>query len=418
MIARPASQPRAAHLSARRDGGRGGSPHCLGHHAGRFGAAGAAAVLLVALVAPVVRADEESARTDGEIDALRADIAATRERVVAHEQQERDILQLLEQIDRGVEALRDDVRRSERRAARAQEDLAHVEDRLETVRTSLASTRRAMSRRAVALYKTGEIGPLRVLFASVDLQQMLSKMWTLERLLRYDAGLVSRYTLEHERLLAIEEEAARALLARDAARQRLDVRSAALAQERVARRELLERVRDDRSQERSLLVELERAARALEETLARLGDADVPEAELDGARFAGQQGQLARPVDGEVRARFGRVVDDEYQTETFRNGIEIAAVAGESVRAVAKGQVRFAGWFRGYGKIVIVDHGGGYFTVSGHLADIYVEVGDVVDAGDTLGSVGDTGSLGGPGLYFEVRSGRESLDPAQWLATG
>jgi septal ring factor EnvC (AmiA/AmiB activator) len=56
--------------------------------------------------------------------------------------------------------------------------------------------------------------------------------------------------------------------------------------------------------------------------------------------------------------------------------------------------------------------------VSGHLADVFVEVGDIVEAGDTLGSVGDTGSLRGPGLYFEVRSGGESLDPAQWLAKG
>ena len=88
------------------------------------------------------------------------------------------------------------------------------------------------------------------------------------------------------------------------------------------------------------------------------------------------------------------------------------------MRAVARGQVRYAGWFRGYGKIVIVDHGGGYFTVSGHLADVFVAVGELLDAGDTLGSVGDTGSLEGPGLYFEVRAGAESLDPAEWLSAG
>jgi len=371
-----------------------------------------------ALLAAFARADDAPLRSDAEIDALRSEIARTRERVVAHEQEERDILQLLERIDRGLDALREGVRRSERRAAQAQEDFAAVEERLAEVKQSLAATRRAMSKRAVALYKTGDIGPLRVLFASVDLQQVLSKMWTLERLLRYDASLVDRFSREHARLVAIEEEAARTLAARDEARARLALRSAALEQERSLRRSLLARVRDDRSHERSLLVELERAARALEETLSRLGDAEVPRAELDGSQFAALRGRLDHPVEGRVRSRFGRVVDDEYQTETFNNGMEIAAVAGESVRAVARGQVRFAGWFRGYGKIVIVDHGGGYFTVSGHLADIFVGVGDVVDAGDTLGSVGDTGSLRGSGLYFEVRSGSEPLDPAHWLATG
>jgi septal ring factor EnvC (AmiA/AmiB activator) len=371
-----------------------------------------------ALAAPPSGVAADEAATDAEIEALREEITASRERVVAHEREERDLLQLLEAIDRGVEALRQEVRRSERRAEEAQRDWAEVEERLTEVRRDLARTRRAMARRAVALYKTGQIGPLRVLFSSVDLQQMLWKLSTLGRLLEYDAALVARYSDEQARLLKIEDEAARALAARDAARARLAARSAVFEQERAARRALLERVRADRSQERALLVELERAARALEETLAGLGGADLEAAALDGSGFETRKGRLDRPVPGPVRSRFGRVVDADYQTETFRNGIEIEAGPGESVRAVAPGQVRFTGWFRGYGKIVIVDHGGGYFTVSGHLADIYVEVGDVVDAGDTLGSVGDTGSLRGPGLYFEVRSGSQPLDPAQWLATG
>ena len=87
-------------------------------------------------------------------------------------------------------------------------------------------------------------------------------------------------------------------------------------------------------------------------------------------------------------------------------------------RRVAPGTVRLAGWFRGYGKLVILDHGDGYFTVSGHLADIDVEVGDRVSEGEVMGTVGDTGSLEGQGLYFEVRRGRGPLKPAEWLAKG
>jgi len=363
-------------------------------------------------------ADADATRPDEEIDSLRAEIAASRERVVAHEREERNLLHLLERIDRGLEKLREDVEASERRAAAAQAEWASVQDRMRAVEARLADTRRAMSRRAVALYKTGEAGPLRMLFASVDLQEMLWKVSTLGRLLRYDARLVDRFAREEAELRAVEEQAERALAARDAARARLASRSAILQEERAARRELLERVRSDRSQERALLVELERAARALEETLAGLDDTDVPAAALDGSAFERRRGRLGWPAEGSVRSGFGRVVDADYQTETFRNGIEIAAAPGESVRAVARGQVRYAGWFRGYGKIVIVDHGGGYFTVSGHLADIYVAVGDLVEAGDTLGSVGDTGSLRGPSLYFEVRAGSQPLDPAQWLAKG
>ena len=85
------------------------------------------------------------------------------------------------------------------------------------------------------------------------------------------------------------------------------------------------------------------------------------------------------------------------------------------MRSVAHGIVRFAGWFRGYGRIVIVDHGDGYHTISGHLDEIHVEVAQPVDEGEVLGTVGETGSLGGPSLYFELRAGGDPVDPQPWL---
>ena len=115
---------------------------------------------------------------------------------------------------------------------------------------------------------------------------------------------------------------------------------------------------------------------------------------------------------------FGRVVDDEFRTETFRKGVDFGAAAGAPVRAVAPGEVRFAGWFRGYGKIAILDHGDDYFTVSGHLESLAVALGDAVRVGDRIGSAGETGSLTGPTLYFEIRHGGDALDPGEWLARG
>jgi septal ring factor EnvC (AmiA/AmiB activator) len=178
-------------------------------------------------------------------------------------------------------------------------------------------------------------------------------------------------------------------------------------------------VREDRIEERALLVELERAARALEETLVALGDSGGRKGKsLDGSGFEELRGALPPPVDAEVSRPFGKVVDAEYLTQTFRKGVEFDAPIGERVVAVATGEVRFAGWFRGYGKIVIMDHGDQYFTVSGHLSEIFVQVGDRVRAGDLLGSAGETGTLSGPSLYFELRHGSEPLDPSTWLALG
>lgn len=376
--------------------------------------------LAAALIAgPRSAAAQDDLSGDDEILQLREAIAESRDRVGSHERDERDVLDLMEQIDRGLDALREEVARAELRARDAQAALVDTDARLRAVRARLAETRREMSKRAVAFYKAGSAGPLQMLFASVDVQELLGKASTLRRLLRYDADLIARYERQQSDLLDVEAAAARALAARDDARARYLLRSAILDDERAEKRALLDAVRSDRSSERALLVELERAARALEETLAGLGDDPAERAlSLDGAGFEKLRGSLEPPVPGGIDQRFGRVVDSEYQTAIFRNGIELSAGAGDSVRAVARGQVRFAGWFRGYGKIVIVDHGDGYFTVSGHLADIYVEVGDPIAEGDTLGTVGETGSLRGPSLYFEVRQGGSPLDPADWLVKG
>jgi septal ring factor EnvC (AmiA/AmiB activator) len=109
-------------------------------------------------------------------------------------------------------------------------------------------------------------------------------------------------------------------------------------------------------------------------------------------------------------------VDSEFRTQTFRSGVVFEAAAGLPVRAVAAGRVRFAGWFRGYGRLVILDHGSGYYTVSGHLGELGVGVGDPIERGAQIGTVGDSGSLSGPRLYFEIRRGAEALDPTEWLS--
>jgi len=98
-----------------------------------------------------------------------------------------------------------------------------------------------------------------------------------------------------------------------------------------------------------------------------------------------------------------------------QNGVDVEAPAGAPVRAIAPGRVVHAGWFKGYGNLVIVDHGEGYHTLVAHLASMQTAMGEEVDAGTVLGTVGDSGSLKGPYLYFEIREKGRPVDPRPWL---
>ncbi|MDJ0848077.1 MAG: peptidoglycan DD-metalloendopeptidase family protein [Myxococcota bacterium] len=370
---------------------------------------------LVALLVALGSGPASADRSD-DLEALRVAIEESRERVGAYERRERGLLEAVEALDRAFLLLHREVTEAREAADTARQALAEIEADAEGIRERLATTRRAMAARAVALYRAGELGAVRLVFSSEGLPEFLARVSSLRRLLALDAELLARHRAESEALVKAEADTRASAERLVRAESELAERSAELEVERERKRRLMARVHADRARERGALVELEKAARALEETLASLGEADDAGADrLAGPPFIALRRRLRPPVAAPVIVRFGRRVDERYLTETFHSGLVFGAPAGMPVRAVASGQVRFAGWFRGYGRLAILDHGGGYFTVSGHLDELGVAVGDAVARGEPIGTVGETGSLAGPRLYFEIRKGGEPLDPADWL---
>src|SRR5690606_15339859 len=126
------------------------------------------------------------------------------------------------------------------------------------------------------------------------------------------------------------------------------------------------------------------------------------------------QRDLPWPVTGDIVRRFGRQRDPRFGTVVVRNGIDIATATGTDVQAVHPGTVAFADTFEGFGRVVIVDHGSGAFSLYGYLSRIAVSQGEPVAAGQLIGEVGEA-PAGGPALYFELRVDGRPVDPLQWL---
>jgi septal ring factor EnvC (AmiA/AmiB activator) len=370
----------------------------------------------VALALALAAAAAGAAPADDDLEALKRAIAEGRERVEAYEHQERGLFEAIAAVDAAARALVREVRRAEQAAREAAERHAALAAEERELEAEVARTERQLSRRAIALYKAGEAGPLALVFAPGTLRDRLTRIRTLQLLFDRDHALLERARREREALEQARRDAALASQLRDEARAALGARRAELERERLRKRELLAGVRRDRARERAVLNELEAAARALEGKLAEIqaspGTAPAPAGALP---FAAQRGSLDPPVPGRLLRRFGKLIDAEYRTQTFQKGVDFAVEVGEPVYAVAAGEVRFADWFSGYGRTLILDHGDGYFTVTGHLDTIDVAIGQRVAAGDRVGSAGETGSLSGPRLYFEIRSGAEAMDPEGWL---
>jgi septal ring factor EnvC (AmiA/AmiB activator) len=186
-----------------------------------------------------------------------------------------------------------------------------------------------------------------------------------------------------------------------------------LEKSRVERSRVLARL-DKQIRTREQKLQLYRAdARQLERLMEGLREAlsDVPENAGQRKAFKSQRGRLLLPVRGEITAKFG----SRRKAGGFRwQGVMIRARQGADVKSVSHGRVAFADWLRGFGLMVIIDHGDGYMSLYGHNESLYVETGDWVEAGDVVAAVGNSGGQKRPGLYFEIRSDGKPTNPLRW----
>ncbi|HNX94363.1 MAG TPA: peptidoglycan DD-metalloendopeptidase family protein [Holophaga sp.] len=175
----------------------------------------------------------------------------------------------------------------------------------------------------------------------------------------------------------------------------------------------LDGLRQDESRQKEVQAELAEEAIQLERMLNNLLGRAKPDAFDAAVSFASLKGELPRPVEGSLGQAFGEHLHPKFHTRTVQSGLLIEAGEGSRVQAVADGRVVFAESYQSYGPMVIVDHGGGYFSLYTHLRTLNVAKGQTLRACETLGSVGET--VEGPRLGFEIRHLAQPQDPNKWL---
>jgi septal ring factor EnvC (AmiA/AmiB activator) len=169
-------------------------------------------------------------------------------------------------------------------------------------------------------------------------------------------------------------------------------------------------VRREKSSHERLFRELQEASKRLLDMIRKLEERET----YEGKGFPALKGSLSWPVNGKVAVPYGSQKDPKFNTPVFRNGVYIKT-DDDAVKAVYGGKVVFADWFKGYGNLVIINHGEGYHTLYGNLSETFLKVGDIIKGKDFIGKAGESGILNAPSLYFEVRYKGKPLDPMQWL---
>lgn len=356
-----------------------------------------------------------------ETGALRERLAEVQARMVQVDQQlaalkkrRRGVLVELQQLALQAEKARAQADGARARQDQARSEVQSLDQRKDQLRQELEGLRTGLRRQVRWMQAMGPFGEGMLLLSSRDLQTLLQQD-------RYLTWYRRRETARLKKVQAVQGELLRREAELTGAMARLRVEAAEADKLQVALRVqegrlegFLGELQQDEGRQQQVQNELAEEALQLERMLANLlGKAKPADRFEPTTAFATLRGKLPSPVAGSLAQGYGEHLHPKYRTRTFQSGLLIQADLGTPVRAVAEGRVIFAEPFQTFGPMVILDHGGGWFSLYAHLQSTRVGKDEVLKAGDALGAVGET--LDGPRLAFEIRQGAQPQDPQKWL---
>jgi septal ring factor EnvC (AmiA/AmiB activator) len=363
---------------------------------------------------------QEIEREAAELERLRRELEKAREERTSYASRETKILGQLNSLDNDLTLKQRLLSGLERKESRLADELERTRERLQRERARLEERRAILSRRLRNIYKVGEKPGLQVLLGATSAVDLVRRFdWLLlvaaqDRRLYRDVQESVSLVRAAEADLAVKRDEVRSI------REESERERAELLEKREERGQLLRSVQGEKLRRERVIGELEEAEKQVQGLLADLEEkakrAALEGFELDGSTFVAAKGRLPWPVRGKVARWYGIQKDRRFGTSTFNGGIDIEAERESDVLAVHPGRADYVNWLPGYGQCIILSHGDGYYTLYAHTAKVFVSVGEYVTGGDVIASVGDTGSLLGNVLHFEIRKDAEPVDPAPWLA--
>ncbi len=323
-------------------------------------------------------------------------------------------------LSKDLERLNSEVRRIERlteksglQLARLSEELQGKRQQLRALETKLEKTDQQIRKRLVVLYKTGEVGLIKALLSEAESPQDIAEKYAfLSRMVRHDRELLGEYRKQsQEHSAALKELEVLHNQQAELVQQRQKEQDA-MQRARKSKKLLLAEVSKDAELLESVLQELRAKAARLNELVKKLETEQTQPYTENLQGLESQKGRLLWPVAGKLRVGFGTSRHGDLGTLIESHGYDIEAAVGTPVNSAAKGNVIFANSLRGYGKLMIIDHGNKYYTLYAHVARFTKQIGDAVAAAEVIAY---SGYEGRDAVYFEIRQGGTPLDPGNWL---
>lgn len=377
--------------------------------------AGFALLFFTGLIAPLAYA----ASADRDLDGIKKKIELEKRVLSQVKKKESSVVESLSQVEIELERKNKQLKQSTSKLDFVVSEMHKKQAETVRLRESLEQRKTYLARRADALYRWQRgASPFMILNGDLSLSSLLKRKYYLQSTVAFDREMVQSLNEQTTRQETLTEELARKRQNVDAQRRELTEVKEAVQKEAQKKRELLASIRGEKESRQRALKDLEQAALRLQKMIEELSRRSAGKSSKEapaGSGLESMRGKLEWPVKGQLIGGFGKTKHHEFSTDVFRKGLEIEAPVGEEIRAVEKGKIVFADRFSGYGKMLIIDHGDRYYTVYAHLSDFLKKSGDPVKRGEAVALVGDSESLVGSKLYFEMRKDGRSIDPTPWF---
>ncbi len=363
-----------------------------------------------------VLGETEEEETRRQLQALKQDMAALSQEISADMRQRGSLRAALRDSEVAIGRIRRDIGETRERLDWARNKLADLRKQRQELRVARGEQQELIIKEIQTAYQMGKQGQLKVLLNQERPDTLARSMAYYEYFYQARQQHIENYLGILQRIDVIEPEISstavqlektRATLAAQeqdlvASKQQREIDLEALETSIASKDQQLQKMDQDREELERLLIVIEEAIAAME-----------LQQELED--FSGLKGQMPWPVSGKPSNRFGRSRGQGKQTW---QGLNIPAQEGSSVNAIHHGRVVFADWFRGSGLLLIIDHGDGYMSLYAHNQALLRDVGEWVETGAAIATVGNSGGRRETALYFEIRQDGKPVNPAQWLARG
>jgi septal ring factor EnvC (AmiA/AmiB activator) len=393
----------------------------VGSGANLFAAVLATAICLSIAANPVLA---QTAQKE-ELDELRNQIEALQKGLEKSEENKSEAADALRKSERAISKanrklfeLTNDRKKINDELRRLQKKSAELESRIDAQRETLA-------RLIYRQYLAGEPESIRLMLNRQDPNETARQLHYLSYISRARAGMIGRMRLSFDELNDLTDQVRDQGTRLRGLEKEESKQKKALEKQKRARKKVLAKASDDIAQQRKQISKLKRDEQRLTALIkrlaeeaekrreqARLRNQALPDQSLNNTAFRKLKGRLRLPVIGELTNRFGRPREDGGLSW---KGLFIAANEGDMVRSIAPGQVVYADWLRGFGNLMIIDHGSGYMSLYGNNEALLKQIGDRLSAGDMIASVGNSGGNPESGLYFELRHNGRPFDPLPWV---